>query len=71
MAAARALWLPLLPFIEAAFAEPNPAGLKAALALHGEMSDELRPPMQPASAALRERLAAISRALNESPAPAR
>jgi len=65
LAAARALWLPLLPFIEAAFEEPNPAGLKAALALRGDMSDALRPPMQAASAALRERMAAIGRALAE------
>ncbi len=71
LAAARALWLPLLPFIEAAFAEPNPAGLKAVLALQGEMSDELRAPMHPASAALRERLAAIGRALDEPEAPTR
>jgi 4-hydroxy-tetrahydrodipicolinate synthase len=57
--AARALWLPLLPWINAVFAEPNPTPLKAALAHHGAMAHEFRPPMTPASAdAVRKLLAA-------------
>lgn len=59
--AARALWQPLLPVIEALFAEANPAPLKAALAQDGSMRDELRAPMTRASDALRQRLAALSR----------
>ena len=51
LAAARTLWRALAPLTRAAFAEPNPAPLKAALACQGWMDDELRPPMQPASEA--------------------
>ena len=58
---ARALWQPLLPLIEALFAEPNPGPLKAVLAQQGEMQDVLRAPMTRASDALRGRLAALSR----------
>lgn len=60
---ARAQWLALQPWIEAVFAEPNPAPLKAMLAQHGAMSHEFRPPMTPASEALRTRLLAIDEAL--------
>jgi 4-hydroxy-tetrahydrodipicolinate synthase len=41
------------------FAEPNPAPVKAALARLGLLHDGLRPPMTPASDALRERLAGL------------
>ena len=48
VAAARAVWLPLAPVIEAMFAEPNPASIKATLALEGWIDNELRTPMMPA-----------------------
>ncbi len=60
---ARALWLPLLPWIEAAFAEPNPAPVKALLAQAGTIGGELRAPMSEASTALVDRLRAISAAI--------
>lgn len=47
---ARRLWQPLVPLIEAVFAEPNPALVKALLVQHGEMGGELRLPMLKASA---------------------
>ncbi len=46
---ARWLWRALAPITAAAFAEPNPAPLKAALAQQGWLLDELRAPMHPAS----------------------
>ena len=46
---ARALWRRLQPLTAAAFAEPNPAPVKAALAHQGWLRDELRAPMWPAS----------------------
>ncbi len=46
----------LFPLHQALFVEPNPAPSKAALALLGRMSDEVRLPMVPASAATRETL---------------
>ena len=42
---ARALWMLLVPVIEAMFAEPNPASIKAALARDGWIANELRAPM--------------------------
>jgi len=59
LAVARPLGQRLAGLSAALFAEPNPGPLKAALALHGPMTDELRAPMTGASSALRERLAAI------------
>lgn len=59
LAEARALWRPLAPLIEALFAEPNPAPLKAALAAEGWLIDEMRAPMQPATDAARHRLQAL------------
>jgi 4-hydroxy-tetrahydrodipicolinate synthase len=53
---ARAIFYRLLPLIELLFAEPNPGPLKAALAMMGWTADEVRAPMQGASAQLRERL---------------
>jgi 4-hydroxy-tetrahydrodipicolinate synthase len=53
---ARTLFYRLLPLIRLLFEEPNPAPLKAALSMMGQMHDEVRTPMQPASAKLRERL---------------
>ncbi len=51
LAEARALWRRLAPITQAAFAEPNPAVIKGALARQGWMADGLRPPMLPAAAA--------------------
>jgi len=42
--------------VQACFAEPNPAPLKAVLAQAGWMRNVLRAPMMPASEALAERL---------------
>ncbi len=56
---ARAAWQRLRPWVRACFAEPNPAPVKAALALQGLIADELRAPMQPAGAGLRDHLATL------------
>ena len=56
---ARRVWQGLLPWIEACFAEPNPAPLKAVLAQAGWMQPGLRAPMTAASPALQARLAAL------------
>ena len=58
---ARALWRSLLPLVRAAFTEPNPAPLKAALAREGWIAEELRAPMQRASAATADAVLAASR----------
>lgn len=57
--AARRLWQALQPWIRAAFAEPNPAPAKAALAAQGLLRNELRAPMQPVSAALQQQIEAL------------
>ncbi|MGY2491853.1 4-hydroxy-tetrahydrodipicolinate synthase [Cupriavidus sp. CP313] len=54
--AARALFAKLAPLISLMFAEPNPAPVKAALALSGVISPETRLPLLPASPALVQRL---------------
>ncbi len=64
LAEARAQWQPLLPLIEALFAEPNPAPLKAVLANEEWMQDELRAPMTRAGGELRERLLRMQAALS-------
>jgi 4-hydroxy-tetrahydrodipicolinate synthase len=46
----------LLPLSEGLFVEPNPVPAKAALAMMGRMTDEVRPPLYPMSAGLREKL---------------
>ena len=51
LAQARALWRRLQPLTTAAFAEPNPAPVKAALARQGWLRNELRAPMWPAGEA--------------------
>ncbi|MGJ7484234.1 4-hydroxy-tetrahydrodipicolinate synthase [Variovorax sp. LT2P21] len=56
LADARETWRSLRPLIALCFAEPNPAPVKAMLASGDALCDELRAPMTPASAALRERL---------------
>ena len=50
LADARATFFQLLPLIHAMFMEPNPAPVKAALALDGLIGSELRAPMQAAGA---------------------
>ena len=42
---ARTVWMTLVPVIQAMFAEPNPACIKAALAQQGWIENELRAPM--------------------------
>ncbi|MFP6561598.1 4-hydroxy-tetrahydrodipicolinate synthase [Paraburkholderia sp. B3] len=56
LAEARSLWHALVPIVRAAFAEPNPAPVKAALAHCGLIRNELRAPMTRASAALEAEL---------------
>ena len=56
---ARRAWQALQPWIEACFAEPNPAPLKDMLAHTGAMCNELRAPMMAASPALVQRLLAL------------
>ena len=51
LADARALWRRLQPVTAAAFAEPNPAPVKSALAHQGWLQDALRAPMWPAGEA--------------------
>lgn len=53
---ARALWQPLLPWVQTVFEEPNPGPVKGLLAQAGRMSGLLRAPMTPASDALLQRL---------------
>ncbi len=64
---ARALWQPLLPWVQAVFAEPNPGPIKALLAEAGQMDDRLRAPMTAASPALRQRLRALEDGLLSRP----
>lgn len=64
---ARALWQPLLPWVQAVFAEPNPGPIKALLAEAGQMGDGLRAPMTAASPALRQRLRALEDGLLSPP----
>ena len=59
---ARALWRRLQPLTAAAFAEPNPAPVKAALARQGWLRDELRAPMWAASEATASALLAAAAA---------
>ena len=56
LAEARATFFQLLPLINTLFMEPNPAPVKAALALQGLTGSELRAPMQAASSAVVTRL---------------
>lgn len=57
---AQALWQALAPVVEACFAEPNPAPIKALLASQGAMRAGLRAPMEAASAAHAQRIAALA-----------
>jgi 4-hydroxy-tetrahydrodipicolinate synthase len=64
LAEARAQWQPLLPLIEALFADANPGPLKAALAAQGLLKDELRSPMTRVAPERRARLLATLEALS-------
>jgi len=59
LAQAQQLWEPLPALVQAVFAEPNPALIKAALARQGLVHNELRLPMMPASAVAEQRLLAL------------
>lgn len=59
LAGARSLFYRLLPWIQAAFAEPNPSAVKAALAIQGLIGDELREPLQRCAPATVERLRTV------------
>ncbi|MBC8732012.1 4-hydroxy-tetrahydrodipicolinate synthase [Paraburkholderia sp. RAU6.4a] len=59
----RRIFHALVPQIQLAFAEPNPAPVKALLAARGWVRNELRLPMTRASEALTERLAALGETL--------
>lgn len=61
---ARALFHALAPVIQLVFGEPNPGPLKAQLARQGLLSNELRLPMMPASAALAAQLEAATSLLD-------
>lgn len=56
---ARALWQPLVPMVNAAFAEPNPALIKATLAQQGLIQDGLRLPMTAGSEKATQHLLAL------------
>ena len=58
---ARATFFQLLPLINTLFIEPNPAPVKAALALEGLIDSELRAPMQRATEAVIAKLQRLSR----------
>ncbi|GGC94096.1 4-hydroxy-tetrahydrodipicolinate synthase [Undibacterium terreum] len=58
MDSARVLFGQMLPLIQLMFSEPNPAPVKAALAMQGQLQEELRLPMTPMSKPGRARLAA-------------
>ena len=53
---ARDLHYKLLPLGEGLFVEPNPTPVKAALAMMGRISEEVRPPLYPLSPGHREKL---------------
>lgn len=55
---ARAIQRALMPMVKLLFSEPNPAPLKAVLAMQGLLRDEVRLPHLPASTGLRVQLAA-------------
>ncbi|VVN26958.1 4-hydroxy-tetrahydrodipicolinate synthase [Pseudomonas fluorescens] len=61
LAEARATFFQLLPLINTMFIEPNPAPVKAALALQGLIGSELRAPMQRAGAATVAQLTTLLR----------
>ena len=69
LAEARATFVGLLPLINTMFVEPNPAPVKAALAMQGLINSDLRAPMQSASAAVLGRLRSVLGSLSPVPPP--
>ncbi|MDA8020013.1 MAG: 4-hydroxy-tetrahydrodipicolinate synthase [Thermoanaerobaculia bacterium] len=65
LAEARAVHVALMPLIDALFVESNPVPLKAALALRGETTDTVRPPLARASSDTRLHLASLLDALSQ------
>jgi 4-hydroxy-tetrahydrodipicolinate synthase len=63
LAAARRTFYRLLPWTQQAFAEPNPAVVKGALAAQGMIADELREPMLPCTPATLEQVREVLAAL--------
>lgn len=61
--AARGTFSRLRPWIQVAFAEPNPAVVKAALSIQGVIANELREPMQPCGPATMARLREVLQSL--------
>ncbi|WP_321957663.1 4-hydroxy-tetrahydrodipicolinate synthase [Paraburkholderia bannensis] len=59
LAGARDLWHSLVPIVRAAFAEPNPGPIKAALSQYGIIRNELRAPMTVVSAELMARWSSV------------
>jgi 4-hydroxy-tetrahydrodipicolinate synthase len=53
---ARNIFCRLLPWMQMAFTEPNPAVVKAALCLQGLTTNELREPMQACTAVTQDKL---------------
>lgn len=62
---ARQTFYRLLPWMQAAFCEPNPAAIKGALALQGLIANELREPLQACSPATLERLRKVLAELSD------
>jgi 4-hydroxy-tetrahydrodipicolinate synthase len=60
---ARALHYRLLPLVEALFTETNPIPVKAALALRGLVSEEIRLPLLPLSEPHVQRLQVVMKEL--------
>lgn len=65
LAEARGIFYALRPMMELLFAEPNPAPVKAALAMLGFIEDGVRAPLMEASAVLKVQLEAEVRRLEE------
>jgi len=63
LVAARGTFYRLLPWMQLAFAEPNPAVIKGALALQGMIAHELLEPMMPCTPATLERVRDVLAAL--------
>jgi 4-hydroxy-tetrahydrodipicolinate synthase len=61
---ARAIYQTLAPLLGILFSEPNPAPLKALLAVQGWLANELRLPLTPASPALGRQLQTVLAALD-------
>lgn len=67
VATARTIARQLRPLIQALFAEPNPAPVKAALAMQGLIRNELRLPMSPATPACMGRMERLLKEVMELP----